>query len=307
MNVPVILGGIGLSFYSLTFMTCSLMIILISMNIRPLKSNVALFLIGNTYLTLLLLATSMLITYGYNQYGNLHPSSWLGGRWCQIRTYLAYVFISAVYYSFVLQAMFRLARIVFYKHKILQSLSVSVTGLVIQWMLSFLFFLIYILLDDLQYLPFEFNCWVAFENIRGLVMLTIFIYGITTSTISLLYMYIIRYIHKRNNTQRRQHSNQRDLTILKRLVILITIVTGAGFPTVVVISIYIYTNRIVAFAYHIQGVSLSIGVFVTAVSLAFITPQIQGMLRRRHRQVHPVSTVAGTVDRSCLVPGTLQP
>ncbi|CAF2486153.1 unnamed protein product [Rotaria sp. Silwood2] len=306
-NISVVLGGVGLCFYSLTFLACITMIVLISIRIRPLKSNVPMLLIYNTYFNLFIFATIMLVMYIYNEHGNLNPSIWLGGRWCQIRTYFVHVCLCTLYYSFILQAIFRLFRIVFYKYKTLQSFSIFISGIIIQWILSFLFLLPNLLLDDFQYLPFEYNCWIAFENIRGLIMVIIIIYGTSTFSISFMYMYIIRYIHQSNNIhQRRQNSSKRDLTILKRLVILVTVVAGLGFPTVIVIFIYVCTNYIIPFAYHIQGVSLSIGAFTASISLIFITPQIQELLKRSPNQVQPIATIAFTIDRPCKVQDILQ-
>jgi hypothetical protein len=92
-------------------------------------------------------------------------------------------------------------------------------------------------------------------------------------------MYIIRYVQKTNNTQqRRQNANKRDLNILKRIVILVTVVVGLGFPTIVVIFIYIITNYVVPSAYHIEGISLASGAFIASISLIFVTPQIQERL-----------------------------
>jgi hypothetical protein len=158
MNVPLILGGVGLCLYSLTFLICISMVIFIFTSIRPSKSNVPILLTCNTYLTLCLFATIMLVMYAYNEYGNLNSSVWLDGRWCQIRSYLAHVCLCAVYYSFVLQAIFRLFRIVFFKHRILQSFGVCILAVIIQWIISFLFILPTLLLNDFQYLPHEYSC-----------------------------------------------------------------------------------------------------------------------------------------------------
>jgi hypothetical protein len=217
--------------------------------------------------------------YAYNEYGNLNSSVWLDGRWCQIRSYLAHVCLCAVYYSFVLQAIFRLFRIVFFKHRILQSFGVCILAIITQWIISFLFILPTLLLNDFQYLPHEYNCWTPFENVRGLLYLIVIIYGTSTSIISSIYMYIIRYVQKTNSTQqRRQNANKRDLNILKRIVILVTVVVGLGFPTIVVIFIYIITNYVVPSAYHIEGISLASGAFIASISLIFVTPQIQERL-----------------------------
>ncbi len=298
-NIPVILGCFGLCFYSLTFLTCITMIILIYIRIHSLKSNICMLLIWNTYFTLFLFASIMLGMYLYNLYGNLDSSMSFGGRWCQIRTYLVHVCLCGLYYSFVLQAIFRLFRIVYYKHKILQSFGVFLIAITLQWILSFLCILPNLLLDDFQYLPTEYNCWIAFENIRGLLVTITITYGISTCMILSIYMYIIRYLRQSNNIQqqRRQNSNKRDLIVLKRLAIFVTVIIGLGFPTVLVVFIYVFTHYVIPLAYHIQGVSLSIGAFITSVSLVFITPQIQKIFKQSAEQFQRTMSI----NRSCNV------
>jgi hypothetical protein len=129
----------------LTFLICITVIILISRRIH-------------TYFTLCLFATIMLVMYCYNEHGNLNSSVWLSGRWCQIRTYFAFVCLCALYYSFILQATLRLFRIVFHRRKIIQSFDVFVLAIIFQWGLSFIFILPNLLIDDFQYLSSECNC-----------------------------------------------------------------------------------------------------------------------------------------------------
>jgi hypothetical protein len=238
MNITVILGGIGICLYSLSFLICITMIILIFIRIRSIKSNVPLLLTCNTYFNALLVSSIMVLMYSYNLQGNLDPSISFSGRWCQIRTYFTHVCFCALYHSFVLQAIFRLSRIVFYRHKILQSFGVFILTIIIQWILSFLFILPNLLLGDFQYLPLEYNCWIAFQNIRGLIMVMLTIYNNPLFIIFTIYTQIIRYTHRKAHIlQRRRKSNKRDITILKRIVILNFIIIGIGLPTAGIVLI----------------------------------------------------------------------
>ncbi|UJR37046.1 hypothetical protein I4U23_029751 [Adineta vaga] len=291
MNIAVILAGIGICLYSINFLLCITMIILIFLRVHSLKSNVSVLLTCNTYFNSLLVSSIMLVMYSYNLCGNLDSTISFEGRWCQIRTYFAHVCFCALYYSFVLQAIFRLFRIVFYKHRILQSFGVFWIAVLIQWIISFLCILPNILLDDFQYLPLEYNCWISFENIRGLLMAIIFIFNNPLSIVFTIYTQIIRYTRRSTQIQQhRQNSNKRDLMILKRVVILIFIVVGIGLPTTAIVLIYIITKYVVPFAYHIQGLSISFGVFIASISLVFITPRIQAIFHQRQAKVRPHET-----------------
>jgi hypothetical protein len=244
----------------------------------------------------------MLLMYSYNLQGNLDSSISFGGRWCQIRTYFAHVCFVAFYYSFVLQATFRLFRIVFYKQRILQSFGVFVLAIIIQWILSFLFILLNLLLNDFKYLSSEYNCWIAFENIRGLIMVMMTIYNNPVVIIFTIYTQIIRYTRRAVHVQlRRQKSNKRDIIILKRIVILAFITVGIGLPTAIIVLIYLITKYVIPFAYHIQGLSISFGVLVGSISLVFITPQIQKVFTRNQAQVRPHEAMMVEVNRHTVV------
>jgi hypothetical protein len=302
MNTEVILASLGVCLYSLNLIICITMIILISVRIRPLKSNVSILLTCNTYFDALLLSSMMLLMYSYNLQGNLNPSISFGGRWCQIRTYFVHVCFCAFYYSFVLQAIFRLFRIVFYRHKTLQSYGVFILAIIIQWILSFLFILPNILLNDFQYLSDEYNCWIAFQNIRGLIMATMNIYNNPLSIIFTMYTQIIRYTRRTVHIQqRRQKSNKRDIIVLKRIVILVFITVGIGLPTVIIVLIYIITKNVIPYAYHIQGLSISFGVLVGSVSLVFITPHIRHVFNRNQAQIRSHESVATEMSRQNII------
>lgn len=305
MNIEAIFASIGIILYSLSFLICITMITLISLRIRSLKSNVPILLTCNTYFNALLLSSMMLLMYSYNLQGNLNRSMSFGGRWCQIRTYFAHVCFCSFYYSFVLQAIFRLFRIILYRYKILQTLGVFILGILIQWILSFLFILPNLLLNDFKYLTLEFNCWIAFENIRGLIMVTFTIYNNPLSIIFTIYTQIIRYTRRASHIQqRRQKSNIRDITILKRIVILALITVGIGLPTVIIVLIYLITKHVVPFAYHIQGLSISLGVLIGSISLVFITPQVQQVFSQSPAQVRPHETMMVEINRQTIVPRT---
>jgi hypothetical protein len=299
MDAGTILSAIGLLLYLLNFLTCITMIILIGVRIRPLKSNIPMILICNTYINSLFVSLLMLIMYTYTLLGNIGLSLSFAGRWCQLRIYFVHVCFCSLFYSFVLQAMFRLFRIVLYRYRHLQSFNVCMTSILLQWMISFLCILPNLLLHDFQYVPTEFNCWIDFENVRGLVMLTFNIFNNPLSIIFIIYTHIVRYVRRTaHRRQIRQKANQRDLAVLKRIVILVFIVVSIGLPTVVLIIVYLVTNHIIPFAYHIQGLSISLGVLVASICSIFVTPQIQEIFKQNIRRIHPTEILVVTSTRT---------
>lgn len=268
------------------------MIILICLRLRPLKSNVVTLLTSNTYFNALLLNSMMLIMYSYNLLGNLRFSFVFDDHWCRIRAYLTHVCFCAFYHSFVLQAIFRLFRIVFYQYQILQSFTLFFISIIIQWILSFVFILPNLFAEDFQYRHEEFNCWIASDNLRGLFFATMMIYHNPLLMIFLIYFVIIRYTRRVRHLQRyRKNSNRRDLIILKRIVLLGFITIGIGLPTVITVLIYMITKYTIPYGYHLQGLSISIGVLIGSVSLIFINPQIQRVFCQNRTQEKMLSEI----------------
>jgi len=131
---------------------------------------------------------------------------------------------------------------------------------------------------DYQYLPLQYRCWISFENIRGLLLATTIIYICPLLTILFISIYIIRYVRQTNQIRQRQ---QRDLIVIKRISIFILVLTCIGLPTVSILFIWIISGKLIPIAYHIQGLSMSIGLFFAAICFAFITPQIQEIFNQR--------------------------
>jgi hypothetical protein len=216
----------------------------------------------------------------YGVYGNLHPSISFDDYYCQLRSYINYVFICAFYYSCALQAIFRLFRVVFPKHKILQSRLVFTIAIAIQWVIPVFYILAYLLLGNFEYHPDISSCWLSFKNIRALSIAMAFVYGTPLIIMGIIYVCIIRYVRQAVYTQKiRQNANKRDLLIVKSMLVLILIAMGIGIPTGVLLIIYMITNYLPSLAYHIQALSLTTGLLMKSIALRFITPQVRKMLK----------------------------
>lgn len=110
--------------------------------------------------------------------------------------------------------------------------------------------------------------------------------------IFVIYILIIRYTRRLVHIQRKRlKSNRRDLIILKRIVILGLITVGIGLPTALMVLIYIITKFVIPFGYHMQGLSISIGVLIGSISLILINPQIQQVFSHSQPKARTLSEV----------------
>ncbi|CAF0981220.1 unnamed protein product [Rotaria sp. Silwood1] len=281
MTLSIILSSIFIILISLSCLISFVVLIRIFIHIRPSLSNILVLLTCNTYFTIILFCFTLLYACIRNLYGHINSSISLAGQWCKIRAYLLYVCFCAFYYSFVLQAIFRFFHIVYYKKKILQHFHIFIIAILIQWILSFLFIFPHILLNDFQYQSLNYNCWISFRNIRGILLATLTIYVCPISIIFTIYTCILRYVRRTFiNRREQQKSYKRDAIILKRIVILLLFLVMFDISTLTVFAIYSITNYLIPFAYEIQVVSISIGLVVTPITLIFITPKIRYIFKR---------------------------
>jgi hypothetical protein len=227
-------------------------------------------------------------------YGYFYPAVSFENRLCEILGYFTHVAFCAFYYSFVLQAIFRLFRIIFYEKKVLQSFTIFIVGIILQWLLSFGLILPDFLLHDFQYIPHQYNCLIGLKNARGLASVTFITYGGSLLFVGLMYGFSFGYIRRLNpNQRRRQKTNKRDELMLKRVTILLLIQLTISIPTVIIFVIYIITNNLMKWVYPAQFIHISVILLFTSVILVFLTPKMRNIFRK-NRQILPMITVITT-------------
>lgn len=280
MSIEIVFDSVILFWFILSLLLSVSILIIITIYFHPFHSNVSILLTFNTYLTLFFTSMMMVITYGYNLYVDMYPVVSMKDRWCELRAYLVNVCFCALYLSCVLQSIFRLIRVVYYQLIYLRSYFIFSNAIVLQWSLAFLLILFNLFNEDYQYLPRHYRCWISFENIRGLLRATMIIYICPLVTIFLIYTHILRHVRANNSRRRRQQQRtiDRDILVLKRIVIFIFVITLIGLPTVSILVISIISGKLIPLSYHIQGLSMSLGVFIATISFALITPKIQEIL-----------------------------
>jgi hypothetical protein len=290
MIIKRVFEGIIVVFCSSSFLISLITLILIFLRVRPLISDVSILLTCNTYITLIGSSFMTLIIMAYSIYGGLNPSISLDDYYCQLRSYINYVFICAFFYSCALQATFRFFRVVFPRHKILQTLRVFTIAIIIQWLIPIFYILAYLLSHDFEYEPDISSCWLSFKNIRALSIAMAFVYGSPLIIMGLIYASIIRYIRRTAQTQEIRHNaNKRDLLVVKRIIILVLIAMGIGIPTAFLLVIYMISNSLTPLAYHIQALSLTAGILFDSIVLGIITPQVRSILKRNKQGVIPIT------------------
>ncbi len=169
----------------------------------------------------------------------------------------------------------------FIEKKTLHSLRVFSIGIVIQWTFTFLSSLIFLLLNDIEYIPSGYSCQVSYTNFRGSFMTLFIEYIIPSNIMYTIYFYIIRYI--------RRMTIRCDMVVFKQVLILFISVQTLSLPVGVFWILSTATDYLRDLSYQLQGLTMAITQVFLPIILAFSTPQIREIFQwRRRAQIHPI-------------------
>jgi hypothetical protein len=237
----------------------------------------------NMYVSLGIGCSIMLDMYCHTIYGHLHPRISLDGHWCYIRAYLFYVSGCSFFYSYLLEAIYRLCRIVFHTKPFLQSFRLYICGIIIQWIFSFLQVIPVYLLGTFEYLHDDFHCQIALSNIRGLLIGLALVHMIPISLTTICYIFTAIYIRKCSTTvktTRQRNSDRRDYLVLKRIFILLSVMIASGMPQLGISLHYQYFGYLPFWSTQFQWLTATFSILSVAVILIFLSPNLQRFWRK---------------------------
>jgi hypothetical protein len=262
---------------------------------RPI--NIPTFLICNTYLAIIFTCLGLINMYAYNLYGDLYHDGSFDNWWCYGCAYLTHVGLCSNYLSYLLQACFRLFRVALFKYKQLQTFRFISRLVLIQWLASFLLVMPLLLAQYFEYIPQDYHCQVPFTNLRGTLFVSSVVYLgpiLITATIYSYIVYFIKHTTTLTAQQNRRRSNQRDLIVLRRIVILVGMIFILSFPITILWMNYLITNYLNPIIYHVEWLIFSVSCSILPTASAFLSPQLRELLSitwRRNRRIQPVVVI----------------
>jgi hypothetical protein len=211
-------------------------------------------------------------------------------RWnCYLRGYLHFVFINSIYLSYVLQAGFRLFRIVFHEYKCLRNIRSFFYYIIGQWISSFVFILPILIAREgysplIVYLPQDFHCQVPMTSIRGIVFSILSVYFVPLCCIVMIHFWIIIHIRRTNGPlalviRSIQHKNERDAIIIKRICVIMMVLLLLGIPSSLYVIIFMITGHLHWTSYRVGWMTISISFALISLSSLYVTPQIYRSMR----------------------------
>lgn len=274
--VNIILDSFILAQSMFVMMICITMILIMLFHKSTRKIDRCAYLLDmNMYVSLFIGCTIMFDIYCQTLYGHLNVHRSFDGPWCYVKAYFFYVSGCGFFYSYLLQAIYRVGRIVFDQSCAFQSHKFYTYGISIQWLLSFLQVIPVYFLGLFEYLPNDYHCQIAIDNTRGLILGLSLVHMIPVSLTTICYIYTTIYIRKssaRVRSMRQQIKDRRDFFVLKRIFILLTVMIASGLPTLGISLYSQLTGYLPFWATQFQWLTATFSMCVVSVIFIFVSP-----------------------------------
>ncbi|CAF2602609.1 unnamed protein product [Rotaria sp. Silwood2] len=201
---------------------------------------------------------------------------------CRWRGYFAYMSIVAVVYSYLIQAISRYFFVVLsMKYRWVTSLQAHLTLIAVQWIIAILLPLPAIVTKDI-YFASNALCWVRKKFIIHVAYTFLAYYFLPTVCIIILYIYLFRRAKHSINvsvapvTEPSKRQN-RDVDLLRNLMILFSIYIFGGFPTLLYLII---GNNVL---YCIGLIFVALAVAIEKAATIFLDRQLRTTIKYTFR------------------------
>lgn len=289
ISINIILNLLTLINSIITIFICLFILILILIFHRKSRS-VQVLLAGYTgsilfisAVTLSSMSTSSLLGYmniQWKQYGDT--------LWCRLRGFFIHGFLCVLYDSYVLQAIYRLCRVVFYRHKSLHSFTLYSLLIPIGSLFGIGSISPVLIRGDVVYISSEYYCQTPFKNIPAITYIAIRLFLLPILFISLIYMCLLKHVRQstdslmtaNDNQYRRSKQNKRDLIIIRRLLVMLTSLILLGLPSVIFLIIYMICGYFISVTYRVGWLSVSFSLVFLAFMLIRLTNPLKKTFKR---------------------------
>ncbi|CAF3189515.1 unnamed protein product [Rotaria sp. Silwood2] len=149
-----------------------------------------------------------------------------------------------------------------------------------------------LLRGDVIYLPSEYYCQTPFTNIPAIVYIAIRLFLLPIMFIALIYLCLLRYVRQSNlssttmndNHNRRSKQNKRDLIVIRRLLLMLSVLILLGLPSMIFLTIFMFTAHLICVTYRVGWLSVSFSLVFLAYMLIQLTDPLKKTLRRHFKR-----------------------
>ncbi|CAF1430522.1 unnamed protein product [Rotaria sordida] len=211
---------------------------------------------------------------------------------CRWRGYFSYITISAIAYSFLIQAISRLFIVVFstkYKHLI--TFKTHYILIIIQWFTVIIIPIPTIITKDIYYRPNKL-CWVPLKYIIHVSYGYIAYYTIPALSVGTIYIFIYYQVKRAKKEAktllRLTYGEKRDLELLRNIVILLSIYFMGGIPTL----LFLVSSQKILYLMGIATISLTVA--VEKLCTILLDQELRQVIRKLLTRVRRITPVDNT-------------
>ncbi|CAF0929913.1 unnamed protein product [Adineta ricciae] len=203
------------------------------------------------------------------------------GILCQIRAYFLWTSNCTIYYSIMLQSLYRLCRILYHTKQRFLSLRFYELLILLQWIFCFLIMIPGLFLGDYIYSQGDYLCQIDYTKWKNIILNGILAYYIPINVTIGCYFYTLRKIKQdRHSTvftvaRIQQVTARRDLIVISRLCVLFGLLTMISIPAVTGYFIYVFTGYLPWWLSSLQWLVFSLIMNIVTIVLVFISPQVR--------------------------------
>ncbi|CAF1001743.1 unnamed protein product [Rotaria sordida] len=234
------------------------------------EEKITLILSANIYFFMNIYVVILISSNIQTLLGDIYEKNF-DSSWCKFRGYLLLVACCALFHGFVIQAFFRLHRIVYSNRRWVQSFWFYVIAIPVQLVGAFIVLCPILIWHDIIYLPNEYYCFPAFTKTRGILWFVTIGYGLPLLLLSLMYLRITIFIRQQPNNQTLmvKQRQQRDLAAIQRICINVGLLFVLGIPGVILLIMCFITGIEYPLTYRILWFGPEVSMAILSIQMAF--------------------------------------
>ncbi|CAF1378806.1 unnamed protein product [Adineta ricciae] len=200
---------------------------------------------------------------------------------CQFQGFLIYERFGCCYSSFVLQAIYRLLRVLYPRRLFLQSFKFNFICIIIQWIVCFLLTLPSFIYRDAFFVLYKLDycCGLRYERVPQFLYIIFNVFVLPLIYMSIIYARLIYFVSHQNlqllQTQQGRRA-QRDYIIMRRILLTMIILVLAGIPNLGLAFLVHFKPNLSGdyYMYRIEWMVPSVSMLTLSIGLVFITPRL---------------------------------
>ncbi|CAF1412856.1 unnamed protein product [Adineta ricciae] len=299
--IGYILTIISLVHGSITLIVCCTVVIGIAYHYyhyhRRMKrtEKVTLMLSANIYIFMLIFMVILIANNAETLIGDMYGVDFSINRsLCIFKGYFIVSICCATYSSFVIQAFYRLCRIVYHNYRRVQLYWFYLIVTPIQLTAGFLLASPVVIWHDIGYIPNDYYCYIQFTNFRATMWSAFSAYGIPIVCLLMIYTRITLFIrnHSVRQTNIAIQRQNRDLAAMQRIIVNVGILLTLGLPTLILLFVLLITRFEHPLLHRTMWLDVEVSMAILSVGMIWMTPQLKDIFlgRKLLNRVIPVGT-----------------